>query len=96
MAMTRMIIFIALSIYLVLAGISLAYIVTSNVFDNSITSGDYETANQSIQGQQFNIMTNNTNLFPYFWISFLFVILPFILWIIIGISLFFPTGNAGA
>lgn len=89
--MSRITLFIALSIYLILA----VFLMTGiGIYFNS--QARYE---QSVSGVSeisgYQVMSKATFI-PIAWIATVLVGIPFVAWVIIGITLFFPTGNAGA
>lgn len=90
MTVTRMILFIGIAVYLI--GLGFLIPAMNNDLSNGISATN--SSNTLTSGHDFNFVTSITSL-P-LWFNTIFVIIPFVAWIIIGISLFFPTGNAGA
>lgn len=89
---TRMIIFILIGVYLVGLGFLIPTI-NKTIGDNAVS---YKNESQQITDntQEFTFITSITSL-P-LWFNTIFIIIPFVIFILIGITLFFPTGNAGA
>jgi hypothetical protein len=88
---TRMILFIGISIYL----IALGFLIPAINKDVTASQIEMNSQNNTISGDtQFNFVTSITSL-P-IWFNTIFIIIPFILWLLLLISFFTPTVNAGA
>jgi len=87
---TRMVLFITLGVYLLALGMMLSAI------SITVPSIEFESSTQNLPqtDYQWNLPTN-IKLLP-IWINVLFILVPFIAWIIVLVTLFFPTGNAGS
>jgi hypothetical protein len=87
---TRMVLFITLGVYLLALGMMLSAI------SITVPSIEFESSTQNLPqtDYQWNL-PNNIKLLPV-WINVLFILVPFIAWIIVLVTLFFPTGNAGS
>lgn len=90
---TRMILFIGIAIYLIGLGFLLPEMNKALSSDNQI---EYDTTGSSLTSgtEEFNFVSSIQQL-P-LWFNTIFIVIPFIAEILIGITLFFPTGNAGA
>ena len=88
--MTRMILFITLGVYLLSVGMMLSAI------QIDVPSVNFNSTNADIPQTDYSWnLPNNIDLLP-LWFNILFIIVPFIAEIIVLVSLFFPTGNAGS
>jgi hypothetical protein len=88
--MTRMILFITLGIYLLSVGMMLSAI------QIDIPSVEFDSTNTDLPQTDYSWnLPNNISLLP-LWFNIIFIIVPFISEIIVLVTLFFPTGNAGS
>lgn len=103
---TRMMIFISLLLYLIVAPIMLHFVGITFAQDEytyesaQITEYDLSGQNSTyeIKGQSFGEnkgLLSGLTFLPWY-INTVFIGVPFAIWIIIGISFFIPTTNAGA
>jgi hypothetical protein len=105
--MSRIILFITLTVYLFLASILITAISNTSNIDYTTSSKDYYSNDckiklfgfglwcpENAEHQSFTLL--RTLSIEIAWISTILIGLPFIAWVVIGITLFFPTGNAGA
>jgi hypothetical protein len=93
MTLTRMLLFIFLTIYLIALGFFIPAI-NNELAGNNQISYNYTSYTPPHQDESFNLITSISGL-P-LWFNTIFLLVPFIADIIVGITLFFPTGNAGA
>lgn len=93
MGASRMIIFIVLICYLIGLGFMLPAI--NNLLDDN-NKVLYDNSSRALPQDQteFTFVTSITSL-P-LWFNTIFIMIPFIIMIIIGITFFIPTTNAGA
>lgn len=90
MSLSRMMLFITIGIYLLSVGIMLSAIqldITEIQFDAN--------AKEIPQTDYVWNLPYNVSILP-LWFNTIFLLVPFIAWIVILVSLFFPTGNAGS
>lgn len=86
---TRMVLFIVLGVYLLAVGFILSAVtidipVSFDSSENAIPMTDYVWA-----------LPYNISILP-IWFNTIFILVPFIAWLVILVTLFFPTGNAGS
>lgn len=91
---TRMTFFIVILFYLVGLGFLLPAINQWIVPQDRQIGTNSQNQTLLNQDTQFNLITSITTLPA--WFNIIFIVIPFILWIGIGISFFIPTINPGA
>lgn len=92
--LTRVLLLIVLSVYLVGLGFLLPSINTILPSDEQkidFGSNDYSVSHTDTS---FTLVNSISDLPT--WFNWLFIILPSIIWVLVLATLFFPTGNAGA
>ena len=88
--LTRMLLFIMLGVYLLSVGMMLSAI------QIDIPSVEFNSTNADLPQTDYSWnLPNNISLLP-LWFNIIFIIVPFIAFIITLVTLFFPTGNAGS